>query len=288
MSGGDRFVQAVNYKYVFHGLLAALMLISASSGRADPTASQEPSMMPSAFGYDGRIPTMNELREHAATINDILETASERVELLAATDADTPALVEAIRQELSLSRRWNRHLGTILLDVAEARRALGKRERDAAKEIMRLTAVAEEARLELVALKEVLKDRPDDAVQSQKTWPEGRLNEHETGMGTDSRMASNASIMDALREGSAGFEAGTVKDARAMLASIQAAETSLVRDVDAVRGKIIEALQTLATVSGDLPTRMHDADAALSSEDITAWAASMATRLNRVSEDKTD
>ena len=80
-----------------------------------------------------------------------------------------------------------------------------------------------------------------------------------------------------------GLETGTIRETRAMLASVQAAEKSLVRDVDAVRAKIIEALQTLATVSGDLPTRLRGTgtDAALSSEDVTAWAASMATKLNR-------
>ena len=73
-----------------------------------------------------------------------------------------------------------------------------------------------------------------------------------------------------------------------MLASVQAAEKSLVRDVDAVRGKIIEALQTLVAARGDLPMGMRDAGPALSSEDITGWAASMATRLNRASEVKVD
>lgn len=283
MSATGRLVHVFNYKSIFPSVVAALTLIFVSSGQAEPTRLQEPSRVLPSLGDDGSALTMDELRAHATTISDILETASERVELLAATDADTPALVEAIRHELSLSRRWNRHLGTILHDVTEARRALGKREREAAKEITHLTAMAEEARLELVALKKLLKERPKEAVQSQDTWSEGGLSEQETELDIDSQMAANLPISDDLRERPASVDISATKDARAMLASVEAAETSLVRDVDAVRTKIIEALETLATVRGDLPTRMHDADAAFSSEDITAWAASMATRLNRPS-----
>lgn len=245
-------------------------------------------MTPPALGGNGSPLTMDELRVHAATINDILETASARVELLATTDADTPALVEAIRQELSLSRRWNRHLGTILLDVAEARRALSRREREAAKEITRLTAIAEEARLELMTLRKVLKERPEQVLRGQDTWSDGRLNKKEAERQVDNLAASNLSIDDDLYREAAKVEADAVRDTRSMLASMQAAEESLVRDVDAVRGKIIEALETLAAVNGDLPMGMHDGDAALSSEDITSWAASMATRLNRASRIKVD
>ena len=245
-------------------------------------------MLSSAPGSSDSIPTMDELQVHAETITDILETASERVELLATTDADAPALIDAIRQELSLSRRWNRHLGGILLDVAEARRALNTREREAAKEITRLTAAAEEARLELVALKKVLKERPKEARQDRESWSEGRLNRGEAEPDTDSQVAMN---LPTGAEGlQAGVETGTIRKTRAMLASVEAAEKSLVRDVDAVRAKIIEALQTLAGVSGNLPSRLryNDTGATLSSEDITAWAASMATRLNREPEAMSD
>lgn len=280
MSAAGGFAWNFNYKYIVFSTLVALTLTVAPSGRAEPAAFSEPSTVPSVLGGDGSIPTMDELRVHAATITDILETASERVELLATTGADTPALVDAIRQELSLSRRWNRHLGTILLDVAEARRALNTREREAAKEITRLTAAAEEARLELIALEKVLKDRPEEAMQTRETWSDGRLNGKEVELEIDSQMASDLSIRDDQPGGLAGFGTGSIQETRAMLASVQAAEKSLVRDVDAVRAKIIEALQTLATVRGDLPTRVRDTDAALSSVDITAWAASMATRLN--------
>ncbi|MEM8948180.1 MAG: hypothetical protein AAGC99_02495, partial [Pseudomonadota bacterium] len=224
-------------------------------------------------GHDGGVPTMDELREHAATITEILDTASERVERLAATDADKPALVKAIKQELSLSRRWNQHLSAILLDVAEARRALSDREREAAKEITRLTATAEEARLELIALKAMLKERPDQATQDQKAWSDSQLDQTETEQDIGDVEIS-------------GLSEVAIRDTWAMLASVQAAEANLVRDVDAVRGKIIEALRTLADVRGDLP--VGHAEGTLSSEDITGWAASTATRLDRASRNRAD
>ncbi|MGI9500501.1 MAG: hypothetical protein ACR2P3_10705 [Geminicoccaceae bacterium] len=227
---------------------------------------------------DGGKPTMKELQAHAATIGEILEIASERVDRLAA-DAGTPALVDAIRQELSLSRRWNQHLGTILLDVAEARRALGEREREAAKEITRMTAAAEEARLELLALKKMLKRHPDKAVQNlEERSDDMRGGGARTGAGSQtasSKPAVDASV-EAFRE-----PRDDLRDMRAALASVQEAQKSAARDVDAVRIKIMDALQTLATVRGDLPLKLHPAGADLSSEDITAWAASMATRLHR-------
>ena len=82
--------------------------------------------------------------------------------------------------------------------MTEARRALNTREREAAKEITRLTAAAEEARLELIALKKVLKERPGEAKQVRGSWSEGRLNRRETELDTGSQMASNLSIGDGL------------------------------------------------------------------------------------------
>ncbi len=287
MSAAGWFARILNFQYVIPGTLTALLLISTSPGKAEPTPREEPSAILPALGGDSGVPTMDELRVHAATITDILKTASERVDQLAATDADAPALVDAIRQELSLSRRWNRHLGAILLDVAEARQALNTREREAAKEITRLTAAAEEARLELMALKDVLKGRPEEGI-SGEIRSEGRLQGKESRLDTDVQMAPNLVISGGLPEGPNSFRRSTIEETHAMLASVQAAEKSLARDVDAVRAKIVEALQTLATVRGDLPIRGDDIDAALSSEDITAWAASMATRLNRPSKAEAD
>ncbi|MEM9625301.1 MAG: hypothetical protein AAGA21_03645, partial [Pseudomonadota bacterium] len=83
-----------------------------------------------------------------------------------------------------------------------------------------------------------------------------------------------------------GLSEVAIRDTWAMLASVQAAEANLVRDVDAVRGKIIEALRTLADVRGDLP--VGHAEGTLSSEDITGWAASTATRLDRASRNRAD
>ena len=271
VAGGS--VGIFNYKRMTCGVLTAFLLMSAASVHAEPVGSIVPSMVTSVPGGDGSVPTMDELREHAETISEILDTASKRVELLATTDADKPALVEAIKQELSLSRQWNRHLSAILLDVAEARRALGDREREAAKEITRLTATAEEARLELMALKAMLKERPDQATQNLDAWSDSRLNEEGTEQDPDDLEVS-------------GLSEVAIRDTRAMLASVQAAEATLVRDVDAVRGKIIEALRTLADVRGDLP--MGSAGGALSSEDITGWAASTATKLDRASKSRVD
>ncbi|MDH3664196.1 MAG: hypothetical protein OEU92_29980 [Alphaproteobacteria bacterium] len=284
MSAVGKLDRIFNYKFIFYGALAAFALNFATLGYAEPTASDVP------LAFEGMVdaPTIEELRAHAATITEILETASERVELLAAADADAPALVDAIKQELSLSRRWNRHLGTILLDVAEARRALGEREREAAKEIARMTAMAEEARLELLALKNVLTQDPDEAAQSREGWPEGRLDgKPPVNIGrqlahTGRQLASSRPIAETMIEDIAGPEAD-LEDARTALASMREAQKSASSDVDAVRAKIIEALETLADMRGDLPTGEPAAGADLSSKDLTGWAASMATRLNRPS-----
>ena len=267
---------------LFCSLSAVLIVVATGSVSADPLDSQPSS--PVTERQDGR-PTMDELREHASIITEILDTASERVERLAAADVGTPALVEAIRQELSLTRRWNRHLSTILQDVAEARRALGEREREAAKEVTRITAVAEEARRELLALKKVLKGSTEDRAQ-QSSDQRSQLMEGHSLAGVDDQAMSKWPKVDITLDDIAGSE-GDLQAMRMTLASVQDAQKSAVRDVDAIRGKIIEILETLAAQHGFLPADTLDDDSAeLSSEDITAWAASMATRLERKARDE--
>lgn len=279
ISGLDR---VFNCKFIFCSALAALTLNFSALGHADPAASP---VLP-ALGGEVDAPTMDELRLHAATITELLETASDRVDRLAATDAEAPALVDAIKQELTLSRRWNRHLGTILLDVAEARRALGEREREAAKEIARMTAIAEEARLELMALKNVLMSDPDEAAQRLEAWPEGRLDDNPPA-DIRAHLASSRPAADMVIAKIAG-PSGDLEDARATLAYMRDAQEAASSDVDAVRTKIIEALETVATMRGDLPVGERGDGGDLSSEDLTAWAASMATRLNRPSRIEAD
>ena len=271
--GGGRFFDA---RFVVPGVLIALLLSLAAPGQA------EPANPPSSSVLDGT-QSMEELRVHASTIADILDAASERVDRLAADDAASPALMNAIRQELSLSRRWNHHLGTILDEVTEARRALGLREREAAREITRLTVAAEEARQELIALRKVLKAPRDQPGQHGEAWPEGSLDDTVSGDHA-ARTATRLEVREASAEhddSARAWESRALDDVRAMLTTMQESQKSAVRDVDAVRAKIIEALQTLNGVRGDLPMKAPGDGAALSSEDITAWAATMALRLGR-------
>ena len=261
-------------------VLVACVLLPPQSGQSEESASNEPALAKPALRLDAKNPTIDEMRAHATTIAGILELASERVERLAEEETGATALIDAIRHELTLSRQWNRHLGTILLDVAEARRALGKREREAAQEIARMTAIAEEARLELLALRNVLQGSRGEAQRSQKSWSEGRL-DGEAPFGTGKQVASSKPIADAVIEAIAGPKSD-LADARATLKSVQKAQQSAISDVDAVRAKIIGALETLARArGGDLALGKRGDDADLSSEDITSWAASTATRLSR-------
>lgn len=252
-----------------YGALGVSMLGLAAIAQAEPTAPspaapfatkaspQSVAGEVSPAGSDGSFANLEELRLHAATIDDILAVASERVDSFAADGEARPALLDAIRQELSLSRRWNNHLSSILLEVAEARRALGRREREAAREIAEMTAVAEEARLELLALKDVLDRGPaKPAAALDKRTDRG------TGQGP-------------------GNPAHDLVDARDRLAAVQAAEKSAIGDVDDVRSKIIDALQTLATMNEDLALQRGNAGEALTSKDITGWAASTAARLRK-------
>lgn len=262
----------VNPGYILSCALSAFLLCNASPGKAETA-------IPSIGAGEAKSFSMEELRAHAATIEDILVSASAKVELLAASKAEAPAFVDAIKQEISLSRRWNRHLESILVEVAEARRELGERERQAAKDIARMTAVAEEARLELMALKDILEGYPerkhpslDEKGQDQDPAP--------VSIGTDDKRTSNRSSMDDITRAIAG-PTGDLHDARKKLASMKAAQTSAFEGVHAVRGKIIAALETLAAGRNQALIDAPVAGEPLSSKDITSWAASMATKLNQ-------
>ena len=235
-------------------------------------------------------PALEELKEHAATIDDILSEASLRVDKLVGEGATPAEFMDAIRQELTLSRRWNQHLTTILLEVAKAKQALARREREAAVEIKRMTAIAEEARLELVALKEVLNHR------SENTRPKTDEQSDRRAPGTSfadsassgSQVPANGNqVLEGVARGLAGPGAD-LRDAREMLKSMQSAQDSAVNDVDAIRSKLIEALQTLGDV-GEQPVMVEGIGYGdLTSASITAWAASMATRLQKPLEEELD
>lgn len=224
-------------------------------------------------------PALEELKEHAATIDDILNEASRRVDQLVG-EATTPAeFVNAIRQELTLSRRWNRQLTTILLEVAKARQELARREREAAVEIKRMTAIAEEARLELVALKDILEGQPEDS--SPK--PDKRSDQQSPGKPS----ADFATIVNPIHEGivlELALPGADLRDMRDRLQSMQAAQESAIDDVDAVRSKLIKALRTIGNV-GEQPVMVEGIGyGGLTSTGITAWAASMSARLQEPGE----
>ncbi|MGI9416529.1 MAG: hypothetical protein ACR2RA_01695 [Geminicoccaceae bacterium] len=280
MSAAAAFASVFNFKCISYGVLSVVMMVFSGALSAEPATHGTP-FTGGSRSVHGDAPTVGELRSHASTIADILEIASERVERLAATDAEKPALIEAIRHELSLSRRWNRHLGTILDEVAEARRMLKAREREAAKEIARMTAVAEEARLELINLKKVLTDDPDEEVGSAATWSESGLAPKNQVEISDQWASNRAAVSSAPAD--VDGPGRDLEDVRASLSSMQDGQALAVRNVEAVRAKIIEALETLADAQGDLPIKDRAAGAGLSSEDITAWAASTATKLNHKS-----
>lgn len=237
------------------------------------------SMLEDVDGSSGA--TIDQLRSHARKIGDLLDHASTRVDRLADEAGGNPdgnALLDAIRQELDLSRQWNRHLTAILLEVAEARRELSIRERQAAAEIHELTTVAEEARLELIALKGALEDDKevieDDPTDISPLDSEVRLQ----------------SIFDLRRDGTE-IKAGDLTDsrsnideARRALETMSEAQALAASDIDAVRSKIIDALQTLAPHrAAPLEAEFNDKpepQSNISSEDITAWAAAIAGKLH--------
>jgi len=277
MSASASFGRDINHKCIMIGVSMALLLILPTASYAESTSSE--------IKADSRGErTIEELHEHAETIAVILETASERVEQLSASNAETPMVLEAIRQEISLSRRWNRHLGTILREVTEARRALGQREREAAKEIARMTAAAEEARLELDALRSVLQ-RPEKT--SGEEWSDSRLDSDEllpAQTQSDTKLSSRRPAGLQVDDGELH---DSLQDTRLELAYMHEAQTSALRDVESVRAKIFEALQTLAVARTDIKIeRQHDGD--LTKEDITSWAASTAAKLKTTKDASAD
>ncbi len=232
--------------------------------------------------WDGEAPvTLDEIRLHALEIGDLLDKAGARVDQLADEASDhsqSRALLRAVRQELDLSRQWNRHLTSILLEVAEARRALGAREQKAAAEIFELTSIAEEARLELIALWESL--RPD------MSPPFG---EHDLRQSTQPEVSPPPA--QEAGKGRLGATSGTltdtdkvVSDAKRVLDEMDAMQATAAGDIEAVRAKLIDALQTLAPHQADpiKPGILDDVrkDSGLSSKEITAWAASIAGKLH--------
>lgn len=271
--------QNINCKWLFCAAIFALILSVAMPLRAQPATSL------GSAQKDGQ-PPLEELHIHAETIAEILQTASDRVEQLAASEADMPMLLNAIRQEISLSRRWNGHLTTILAEVAEARRALGEREREAAREIARMTAVAEEARLELIELKKALTGQPAEAARHQKDGSDSGPGENGRPDAAGQATGQGA-ILDPMTAGAIG-SLHDLDEARASLAFMAEAQASAFDNVDTVRTKIIDALQMLAAAQGDLKLDPHKAGERLSSEDITAWAASIATKIGRPVGDDTD
>ena len=265
----------INHKCILPCALSAFLLFGANPVKAEPT-------IPPINMDDAKTFSMDELREHAATIEEILESASAKVELLAASEAEAPAFIDAIRQEISLSRRWNGHLEAILIEVAEARRSLSERERQAARDIARMTAVAEEARHELMTLRKVLEGYPD----RKQPAADGRVERQEPAplpTGTEDERTSNEAVTDDVVKAIAGPK-GDLRDAREKLTSMEAAQISASESVRAVRGKIIAALESLAAGHGQAFIDEPSAGNVLSSKDITSWAASMATKLNQAEE----
>lgn len=269
--------RVLNHRLKF-ALAFLFAMVVCAPVHAEPTGPSGNPIDQRATDDAGKIDDLNELRVHAETIDEILSVASQRVDALAAAGEAPSALIEAIRQELSLSRRWNRHLSTILLDVVEARRALGEREREAAREITRMTAVAEEARLELLALKEALdlgSVDPSPAMEERSEVGAGGPDPVDTAL-TDRRRHD----VGAETSGLSGFDAD-LQEAHDRLNAMQAAQQAASHDVDAVRAKIIEALATLSLAERDFSRRSTAGTGDLTSEDITGWAASMAARLGQ-------
>jgi len=270
MAGKAGSNQFFNHKSISKSLFGAFIVGSAFLVLTPSALSETSDLSPNDR------PALDELKDHASTIDEILSEASRRVDQLASEGKAPAALIDAIRQELSLSRRWNQHLATILLDVAEAKQELGRREREAALEIARMTAVAEEARLELVALKEVLGRRSESVAPD----PEERSDHSPVGPSFIDLASIGEPSLETLRSGLLG-PGVDLRDARETLAAVEAAQETAAHDVDAVRSKIIEALQTLGEMSGHHVTVGGTEDGNLTSKDITGWAASMTTKLQQ-------
>jgi hypothetical protein len=253
----------------------------AELGRAQQATTSSPTAATLA-DWDGKSAvTLDELRLHALEIGNLLDRASARVDRLAdeaSGQTESGALLGAIRHELDLSRQWNRHVTSILLEVAEARRALGVRERKAAAEIFELTSIAEEARLELIALWEAL--RPG----MPAPFGEPGLLGPKPGTSQPSAPGHGKSGIGMKAAGTLEAPDQAAGEASRALDEINAIEKNAAGDIEAVRAKIMDALRTLAPhrkapVNSDV---MEDSriDGALSSKEITAWAASIASKLH--------
>ncbi len=252
------------------GLSVALSLLISLPAQARPE-SWTPPELPDLSVLDQSPPADVETLGHiAAMVGDILDAASRRVDHLATRDR-TPDLAAALRNELDLSRRWNRHLTAMLNQIVEARRDLDAQQRRVMADIAQFTALVEGANQELVTLGKAL-DLPAypplGAVRSKPHDADGRRSAHER-TGAD---------IDAVTRGLAGPGAH-ISDARATLADMREAQKSATRDAAVVRTKIIEALHRLASFQSD-PSIEDEALGDMSSEDITAWAASIAGKLH--------
>ena len=261
---------------------AALFAVMTSSGYAEPGAGS-PTTGLALENWDGKSAvTIEELKSHTMKIGELLDHASSRVDSLAdqavdGTDGDK--LVAAIRQELNLSRKWNRHLTSILIEVTEARRNLGIRERKAVAEINELTSIAEQARRELVALKKSLV--PKSPLPSE----DGLDSDPAEASGTDQQSSLKAGPRrnDLVTEELAGPDA-TIEDARRTLDKMAAAQKIAAGDIEVIRAKIIDALHVLAPHRAKPPKvetpKEPRTESNLTSEEITAWAASIAGKLH--------
>lgn len=216
-------------------------------------------------GGSGKV-TVDELKQHAEQIGDMLAGASAKVERLSGNAEGNPeaeALVGAIRHELILSRQWNGHLTSILLEVAEARQALEVREQKAASEIIELTSVAEEARLELIALWKALQPKEETSLERPRSLPDVRPDD----------------VMEDLKGQGAAIE-----DVRKALDQMDDMQKDAVGDIEAVRTKIIDALHTLAphreTPFTVEQPKAGQVEGSLTSQEITAWAASISSKLH--------
>ena len=252
----------------------------AELGRAQQATTSPPAA--ALADWDGKSAvTIDALRLHALEIGGLLDQASARVDQLAGEASDPTAsgeLLGAIREELNLSRQWNRHLTSILLEVAEARHALGVRERMMAAEIFELTSVAEEARLELIALWQSLRpgvpipfDEPGLIVDPEPKTSRPSAPEHEK------RRLDTAA--ERLKRSDQPFSG-----ASRVLEEMDVVQASTVDDIEAVRTGIIDALRTVALhrqdpIESDV-LKDSRSDDGLSSKEITAWAASIASKMH--------
>jgi hypothetical protein len=139
-----------------------------------------------------------------------------------------------------------------------------------------MTAMAEEARLELNALRSVLEGKK---TTTSDGWSDSRL---DLPPHAAERSEATSTLPKPARERPQAHDTSllnTLQDTRLELAFMQQAQTTALRDVESVRAKIFEALQTLAVARADGEFQDHHVGD-LTNDDITSWAASMAAKLN--------